>query len=133
MGDDGPPLDSIPEEELVDALADEFHAQDLREWMSANDLSRPRGANKRESAEAAVEQERGGVARFLYDRGAIEVDWERRCMYHEACGNHTDSPREDVCTECLDYSRRNSSEGAVDIGDFEDRTAYMAELHARFG
>jgi len=133
MTEDGPPLDDVPEEDLVEALMGQFHAQELREWMSANELKRERGANKRRSAELAVAQDPEGIARFLYGRGAIDVEWDRQCIYYDACGNTTATAREEVCDACLDVSRRNSSEGAVDIDDYDDRAEYMAELHARFG
>jgi len=118
---------------LAHELADRMTVEELRKWCSEHGVVRERGDDKLTTAKRAVEQDREGIARFLYGRGAIDVEWDRRCIYYGACGNTTASPREEVCDACIDVSRRNSSEGAVDIDDYDNRTEYMAELHARFG
>lgn len=130
--DDEPPLDEVPDEELVNALEEMFHAQELRDWMSAHDLERSRGANKHESATQAVAQDRDGIARFLYEEGALDLDWDRRCEHHGACGNTTAGPNVAVCDACLDVSRRNSSaDDPLAPDDFPSMTEYMAALHER--
>jgi len=53
------------DDELADLLADTLQAQELRSWMSSQNLKRSRGANKAESAEQAVKQDRTLVAATL--------------------------------------------------------------------
>lgn len=48
----------VDDERLVFILTDSMSAQELRGWMSAHDITRPRGATKKESVEAALEQDR---------------------------------------------------------------------------
>jgi hypothetical protein len=48
----------MPDEELAELLAGSMKAEELRKWMSAYDLTRPRGARKLESAQEAVAQDR---------------------------------------------------------------------------
>jgi len=133
MTENGSPLDEVPDKELVEALMNQFHAQELRKWMSANGLTRSHGANKSKSARQAIEQDREGIARFLLERNAIEVDWQPRCMYYKACGNHTTGHREDMCTDCVDVLRWNSSKQTIDLDNFDSIVDYMTELHVRFG
>jgi len=126
------PLDTIPDQDLVDSLMNQFHAQELRDWMAAHDLSRERGANKRRSAELAVQQDHDGIAQFLLEQNAISINFDRRCMYYDICGNTTPSPREEMCTDCLDYSRQNNFENTIDFENYDSMTAYMAAIHAHY-
>jgi len=130
MSDGSPPLDEFSDQELAEALASQFMANKLRRWMSANGLERSRGANKLESAMQAVEQDRDGIAEYLFQINAIDVDWEPKCMHYEACGNRTAGAGADVCDRCMDLARRADRErGTPDRGDFDSAVAYFERLY----
>ena len=46
------------DKEAVEVLAENFSVKQLRPWLRAFDVSRPRGSSKRQSIEAALEQNR---------------------------------------------------------------------------
>lgn len=131
MTGDYPDFSDISDQRLSEALASQFRANDLRSWMAENGLTRSRGANKMESARQAVEQDREGIARELFDAGVLEVDWDRRCRYHGACGNTTTGSHE-VCDECIDMARANDrARDPVDRDDYDDPVEYMREVRSR--
>jgi hypothetical protein len=133
MEQEAPPLEDVPEDELVAGLKSQFKAQELREWMSQNGLKRERGANKQRSAELAVRQEPEEIARFLFERGAIDVDWAPVCEHHGVCGNEVPGRNVERCDECTDLSRENSrARDPVDPNDFDDMDEYMAVLYERY-
>lgn len=130
---DAPPLDEISDQEVAEALASQFMANDLRKWMSENDYSRSRGANKMESARQAVQQDRDGIARLLYENGVLEVEWDRKCKHHRVCGNTTPGAATDLCGNCLDMFRANDREpDPVDDSGFDDRTDFVEALYERY-
>jgi hypothetical protein len=129
QNDDGPDFSQLTDQDIAEALADKFHANPLRKWMASNGLERSRGANKMESARQAVDQDREGIALFLYEEGDLDVEWDRRCEYHEACGNTTAGASVRMCDECTDLVRQNDREGVVSLDDFDDMTGYMEALY----
>ena len=132
MGDE-PDFSQVEDEEIVDALVDTFQANQLRKWMAANGLQRERGSNKAESARQAVEQGREEIARMLHEEGALEVEWDRKCRHHRACGNTTPGATTDMCDDCLDVVRENDrASDPVDRDGFDDATDFFEALHERF-
>jgi len=130
---EGPPLDQVDDQELAEALASQFMANDLRRWMSDNGLRRSRGANKMESARQAVQQDREGIAELLYQNNALDVDWERKCKHHEVCGNTTPGASTDLCDRCLDLFRMNDREAdPIDASDYEERIDFVSALYERY-
>jgi hypothetical protein len=125
-------LEDVPDDELASALASLFEANELRRWMSANGLTRSRGANKLESARQAVAQDRAGVARYVYEAGAVDVDHDPKCDYHGVCGNRTAGRGAPVCDECMDAIRANDrAADPVDRADHRDGESFMAEIRAQ--
>lgn len=92
-------------EELANLLADTMQAEELRRWMSSNGLTRSRGANKSESAEQAVEQDRTLVAAVLDDE-------------HGLAGNES-GDFSVVCSHCDDGYEEwyGSEEAAVEAAE----------------
>lgn len=131
--EDGPDFSEVADDEIVEALIDTFQANELRKWMAANGLQRERGSNKAESARQAVEQGREDIAQMLYDENALDVDWDRKCKHHSACGNTAPGASTEMCDDCLDVVRENDrAANPVDRDRFDDATDFFQALHERF-
>jgi hypothetical protein len=68
-------------DDVARTLANHMQVQELRNWMSENDLSRSRGARKLESAKQAVEQDRD-----LCERKAAELVSDQSHSVSCSCG-----------------------------------------------
>jgi len=130
--EDGPDFSDVADDEIADALASQFKANDLRKWMAENGLQRERGSNKAESAKQAVDQGREEIAQMLFEENALDVEWDRQCKYHEVCGNTTPGASTDMCDKCLDLVRDNDrSANPVDREQFDDAIDFFEALHER--
>lgn len=75
------------DDELADVVCNEFGAEELRRWVGAHDdITRERGATKRETAEQIVEQDRVEVASTLAARDAF-VDGPTVAPHEVHCPN----------------------------------------------
>ena len=99
----------LDDDELAQLLAQTLYAEELRSWMSAHDLSRPRGARKLESAEEAVRQNRTLVAAAM-ERTHDDVGASQEHVAMCSCGYEEHFGEEDLAVDAAEGHQDDNPE-----------------------